>query len=247
MKQVLFFVAVFFLTMYVNSKPQFGNARLFNDNWRFILSDVKDGANPVLDDSKWRQLNLPHDWSVEGTYSPDKASCQGYLPGGIGWYRKKFNVPVNEKDKKIYIYFEGVYNRSEVFINGTSIGKRPYGYISFMYDLTPYLKFGKENTLCVRVDHSLERDSRWYSGSGIYRNVYLVSASRVHIDLWGVYLKASNVNDKKANVSIETTINNTFSSSAKVELTNEIIDPLAGKVVASGSKIIHIQPQTVVT
>lgn len=240
MKQVLFFAAVFFLTMPVFSKPQFGNARLFNENWRFILSDVKDGANPDLDDSKWRQLDLPHDWSVEGTYSPDKASCQGYLPGGIGWYRRTFNVPITEKDKKVYIYFEGVYNRSEVFINGTSIGKRPYGYISFMYDLTPYLKFGKENTLCVRVDHSLERDSRWYSGSGIYRNVYLVTASRVHIDLWGVYFKTTNVNDKKANVSIETTIDNTSVAGAKVDVTHEIIDPVSGKVIASGSKSLNI-------
>lgn len=220
----------------VAAKPQFGNALLFNDDWRFQLSDLKDGSNPSLDDSRWRLIDLPHDWSIEGIYSPDKGSCQGYLPGGIGWYRKTFIVPTTEKDKKVFIYFEGVYNRSEVFINGNSLGKRPYGYISFMYDLTPYLKFGAENVLSVRVDHSSEKDSRWYSGSGIYRNTYLVYASPVHIDLWGVYFKATNIADKNANVSVETTIKNESNVTTEIQVLNEIIDPQTGKTVSSASK-----------
>ena len=170
-------VAFLLVAATIQAKPQFGQAELFNTNWRFNLSDVKDAAASDFDDSNWRPLNLPHDWSVEGTLSPDKASCSGYLPGGIGWYRKTFTVADSEKGKKVFIYFEGVYNHSEVFINGTSVGTRPNGYISFLYDLTPYLKFGQKNLLAVRVDHSLERDSRWYSGSGIYRDVYLVYAS----------------------------------------------------------------------
>jgi len=238
MKRILFF---FFIALIANSsmvfgKPQFGNAELFNGNWKFNLGDHKDGANLTFDDSKWRHLNLPHDWSVEGVYSPDKASCQGYLPGGIGWYRKTFIVPANEKDKKIFIYFEGVYNRSEVFVNGISVGKRPNGYLSFIYDLTPYLKFGAENVLSVRVDHSKERDSRWYSGSGIYRDVYLVYASPVHLDLWGVYFKATNITDKKAIVSIETTIKNESNTTTEIQVLNEIIDPQTGKIVATVSK-----------
>ena len=227
----------------VNAKPQFGKTQLFNDNWKFTLSDVKDGANPSLDDSKWRALDLPHDWSIEGVYSPDKASCTGYLPGGIGWYRKTFNIPESEKGNKIFIYFEGVYNNSEVFINGNSVGKRPNGYISFMYDMTPFLKFGKENTLAVRVDHSLERDSRWYTGSGIYRDTYLVSASPVHLDMWGVYFKANRINKKKAEVSVETTINNSLDKTATVRILNEIIEPKTGKVVASSAKILKIDPK----
>jgi beta-galactosidase/beta-glucuronidase len=217
----------------LQAKPQFGKAELFNNNWRFNLSDVKEGSSSSLDDSKWRKLDLPHDWSVEGTLSPDKASCTGYLPGGIGWYRKSFTVPDSEKSKKVFIYFEGVYNHSEVFINGVSVGKRPNGYISFMYDLTPYLKIGQENLLSVRVDHSLERDSRWYPGSGIYRDVYLVYASPVHLDLWGVYFKANSIGPKKADVSVETTINNELSVGAEVQILHEIIDPLSGKVVAN--------------
>src|SRR5674476_1437109 len=102
---------------------------------------------------------------------------------------------------RVFIYFEGIYNHSEVFINGNSVGKRPNGYISFMYDLTPYLKFGGKNILSVRIDHSLDADSRWYTGSGIYRDTYLVYASPVHIDLWGIYFKASNITSKKADIS----------------------------------------------
>jgi len=222
------------------AQPQFGKASLFNDNWRFNLSDVKEGSLSTLDDSKWRLLNLPHDWSVEGVYSPDKASCTGYLPGGIAWYRKTFTVPATEKGNEVFIYFEGVYNHSEVFINGHSVGIRPNGYISFIYDLTPYIKYGVENLIAARVDHSLESDSRWYTGSGIYRDVYLVYASPVHIDLWGVYFKTLVVTDKKAEVLIETTIKNGLTTGTTVKISHEIIEPLTGKVVAKGSKNLEI-------
>jgi beta-galactosidase len=233
--------AILILTASVpQAKPQFGRASLFNENWRFILSDVKEGSQPQLDDSKWRLLDLPHDWSVEGVYSPDKASATGYLPGGIAWYRKTFTVPGTEKGNNAFIYFEGVYNHSEVFINGHSLGKRPNGYISFMYDLTPWLKYGEENLIAVRVDHSLDADSRWYSGSGIYRDSYLVYSSPVHIDLWGVYFKADNISTSKADVSIETTIINSLPEVTSVKISHEIIDPVTGKIVAKGSKNLKI-------
>jgi len=240
LKSFLITALLFLASGILQAKPQFGRAFLFNDGWRFNLSDIKDGAQPGFDDSKWRLLNLPHDWSVEGVYSPDKASATGYLPGGIAWYRKTFTVPESEKGDNVYIYFEGVYNHSEVFINGQSVGKRPNGYISFMYDLTPFLKYGEENLISVRVDHSLDADSRWYSGSGIYRDTYLVYSSPVHIDLWGVYFKASNITDKKAEVSVETTINNSLPSGTNVKISHEIIDPTSGKVVAKGSKNLEV-------
>jgi len=138
LKSFLVTATIFLAVGILQAKPQFGRAFLFNESWWFNLSDVKDGAQAGLDDSKWRLLNLPHDWSVEGVYSPDKASATGYLPGGIAWYRKTFTVPESEKGNNVYIYFEGVYNHSEVFINGQSVGKRPNGYISFMYDLHPF-------------------------------------------------------------------------------------------------------------
>ncbi len=241
LKSLFWTVIIILVANVVQAKPQFGRALLFNENWRFNLSDVKEGAQPELNDSKWRLLNLPHDWSVEGVYSPDKASATGYLPGGIAWYRKKFTVPVSEKENKVFIYFEGVYNHSEVFVNGHSVGKRPNGYISFLYDLTPFLKFGEENLLSVRVDHSLDADSRWYSGSGIYRNAYLIYSSPVHIDLWGIYYKVTTINEKKADISIETNINNSLSTAANVKIQHEIIEPASGKIVAKGSKNLLVE------
>lgn len=235
-KTILGALVILLSTSSLNAKPHFGNAQLFNKDWRFQLSDVQEAENLLYDDSKWRELNLPHDWSVEGTLSPDKASCTGYLPGGIGWYRKSFVVAEEHKNEKVFVYFEGVYNRSEIFINGKSVGKRPNGYISFMYDLTPYLKFGQENVIAVRVDHSQERDSRWYTGSGIYRDTYLVYAPMTHLDLWGVYFKATSISDKKAKVSVESTINNEQTNNVEVQVTNQIIDPVNGAVVATSTK-----------
>lgn len=169
------------------SQISFGDSKKINDNWKFNLQDTPEAQTANYDDSKWQSVNVPHDWSVKGQLSPTLASCTGYLPGGIAWYRKSINVPQSKSGEKVYLYFEGVYNRSEVFINGHSLGKRPNGYISFAYDATPYVKYGGENTISVRVDHSQSADSRWYSGSGIYRNVWLVYANPVHITQWGVY------------------------------------------------------------
>ncbi|HEY9048317.1 MAG TPA: sugar-binding domain-containing protein, partial [Ohtaekwangia sp.] len=144
------------------------------DEWKFQLSDTIEASSANFDDSKWRVLNLPHDWSIEGEFSEKNPAGVGggALPGGIGWYRKSFVLPPEDKDKNIFIRFDGVYRNSEVWINGTSLGKRPNSYISFEYDLTPYLDFtGKQNVLAVKVDNSQQPNSRWYSGSGIYRDV----------------------------------------------------------------------------
>ena len=161
----------------------FGQAEKFNKGWRFSLSADSTASAESFDDSQWRVLDLPHDWSVEAVPSPSLASATGYLPGGIGWYRRHFEV--TDSFPKHYIYFEGAYNRSEVYLNGHLLGKRPNGYISFMYDMTPYLKKG-ENVLAVKLDHSRYADSRWYTGSGIYRDVYLIAAPDTHIAQWGV-------------------------------------------------------------
>ena len=165
------------------AQVSFGDADKFNAEWRFNLADDSTAYRPDFNDSRWRPLTLPHDWSVESAPSQALASCTGYLPGGIGWYRKHFTV--NDEAARHYIYFEGVYNRSDVYLNGHHLGHRPNGYVSFMYDLTPYLKKG-ENVIAVRVDHSRYADSRWYTGSGIYRDVYLVSAPDMHLSQWGV-------------------------------------------------------------
>ena len=179
----------------------FGKAENFNDGWLFQKADSSAMSSPGFDDSRWRRLDLPHDWSIEGRLSPSLNSCTGYLPGGIAWYRKHFTVadslPVH------YIYFEGVYNRSEVYLNGHLLGKRPNGYVSFYYDMTPYLSRDGDNVLAVRVDHSREADSRWYTGSGIYRDVYMVGAGDVHFSPWGLGWKAESLTDKKGVVAVD--------------------------------------------
>lgn len=158
MKHIIFFITFTFLfSLRLEAQVSFGKAVNFNGGWLFQLADDSAAVVEGYDDSRWRKLDLPHDWSIEGQLSPDLASCTGYLPGGIGWYRKHFRV--TDDAARHYIYFEGVYNRSEVYLNGHLLGKRPNGYISFMYDLTPYLKEG-DNVLAVRVDHSRSADSR---------------------------------------------------------------------------------------
>ena len=167
----------------VSAQVCFGDASLFNDGWLFSLTDADGYSKAEFDDSQWRGLALPHDWSVEYEPSRDLASCTGFLPGGIGWYRKHFTV--SDSYSRHYIYFEGVYNRSEVYLNGHLLGKRPNGYVSFMYEMTEYLKNG-DNVLSVRVDHSRYADSRWYTGSGIYRDVYIIGCGDEHLSQWGV-------------------------------------------------------------
>lgn len=212
----------------------FGNRELINADWYFNLGDIKYGGAEFFDHSEWRKLELPHDWSVESVASPSLASCTGYLPGGIGWYRKDLDIPKNKEGNKVYVYFEGVYNNSEVFINGKWIGKRPNGYVSFMYDLTPYLNFGGRNVLAVRVDHSQDADSRWYTGSGIYRDVYLVYANPVHIGLWGVSYSAK-VNQKNAVLSVQAEVENTDKMPVTVKVLHEVFDR-DGKKVGAGSR-----------
>lgn len=209
----------------------FGDSHIINSDWRFHLGDIKYGGSEFYDDSSWRKLDLPHDWSVEQQASPSLASCTGYLPGGIAWYRKMLEIPEERKNDNVYVYFEGVYNNSEVFINGKWIGKRPNGYISFMYDLTPYINYGGRNVLAVRVDHSQDADSRWYTGSGIYRDVKLVFADKVHINLWGVYYNAViDKNNSSATLTLNTEINNTSDKEAFVTVLHEIYSPSGEKI-----------------
>ena len=162
----------------------------FNDDWKFSLGDIAGAENPAFDDSGWRELELPHDWAVEGDFSIENPSGTGggALPGGIGWYRKTFNAPADESDKVWRLEFDGVYMNSEVFVNGVSLGVRPYGYISFGYDISKYLHWGEENVVAVRVDNAEQPNSRWYSGCGIYRNVWMLKTGRTRVAPYGVYV-----------------------------------------------------------
>ncbi len=196
---------------YAASPSEVRDIENFCDNWRFNLGDIKNGQDIDLNDSSWRLLDLPHDWSIEGSFSKDNPAGVGggALPGGIGWYRKSFTMNESEKDKLVFTAFDGVYRNSQVWINGHYLGIRPYGYSSFQYELTPYLNYGnKKNLLAVKVDNSEQPNSRWYSGSGIYRNVWLVTTNKIYIDHWGTFITTPKVTKESAKVSIQIKVHN---------------------------------------
>ena len=227
---------------FANSRP--GSRVSFNQNWRFHLGDILNAQDSGFKDSQWRQLNLPHDWSIEGEFS-EKAPAGtggGALPGGLGWYRKTFTIPGNAKGKRIFIEFDGVYRNSEVWINGHYLGKRPYGYSSFTYELTPHLIYGGgPNVLAVKVDNSQQPNSRWYSGSGIYRNVWLTTLNPVHIEQWGTYVTTPDVNSASATIVLRTQVNNDTKSAAPVNLTTIIKDARGREVARHTEKGVAAQ------
>jgi len=232
---ITFAVSLFAMSN-ISAQTGFGKAEKINEDWRFHLGDVDAKRETDQRDRAWKVVQLPHDWSVKQTYSPSLASATGYLPGGIGWYQKKLTITKNDEGKKLYLYFEGVYNRSEVFVNGQSLGKRPNGYISFSYDITPFVKYGGENIISVRVDHSQDADSRWYTGSGIYRDVYLVRANPVHLEQWGVYAYPE-VKDNQGTLHVKTAVNNQSTSPASVNINHELIDDQGKVLVKKTTKI----------
>jgi beta-galactosidase/beta-glucuronidase len=194
----------------------------FDDDWAFHLGDVHGAQYPSFDDSDWRQLDVPHDWSIEQAFSEEHASAQAYLPGGVGWYRKTFTVLEEDQGKIVKVLFDGVYQNSEVWINGERLGKRPYGYISFAYDLTDHLNYGGENTMAVRVDHSNDADSRWYTGSGITRHVWLRKTNPVRVGQWGVFVRTPWVTDTQATAAVTTTVVNGTDAPRPVTLNSAV-------------------------
>ena len=223
------------LSFYVGYAQTGRNTKLFNSDWKFHKGEVVGGEIIDFNDQDWRNIDLPHDWSLEGPFNQEWASGMAFLPGGIGWYRKTFTVPVNSKGKKLFIYFDGVYKNSQVWINGHYLGKRPNGFISFQYELTPYLKIGANNVLAVRVDHSSFADSRWYTGSGIYRNVYLITTAPVHIGLWGVGFTTPEVSAAHAQVKVNVTIINGSIKNTTVTVKCSLVNA-GGQTVSSANK-----------
>lgn len=209
-KKLVILCSIAFYSYSAFAQSNISRKQLFDYDWKFLLGDTIAAKQKDFNDTAWRSLDLPHDWSIEGKILPKNPTKGGggYFPAGIGWYRKTFQAPVAWKGKSISVYFEGVYMNSEVFINGKSLGVRPYGYSSYMYDLTPYLEYGKENVIAVRVDNSKHLNSRWYSGSGIYRHVWMQVTNPVHVQHWGVAVTTPEVSTKKASVQLKTTLKN---------------------------------------
>ena len=205
----------------------------FDFDWRFSRGDFPTAMMPGFDDSTWQIVNVPHDWSIEGPFRAEYASGAGYAPGGIGWYRKHFTMDAAHKDKLVVVEFDGVYHNSEVWINGQFIGRRPCGYSSFQYDLTPHLRFGdRENVIAVRVDHTKFADSRWYTGSGIYRHVRLHITDRLHIGPWDVYITTPEIDETSAVIRVETVVKNAHQQVKTFSLESSVIAP-NGKAVAT--------------
>jgi beta-galactosidase len=209
----------------------------FDFGWRFFLGDATGAEQPAFADKAWRSLDLPHDWSIEGTYDEHAAAggAGGYLPTGIGWYRKTFSLPETAQGRQVIVQFDGVYEHSTVWINGHELGTRPYGFETFDYDLTPYLHFGgSPNVIAVRVDNSAQPNSRWYSGSGIYRHTWLTFSDPLSIAPFGVFVTTPDVSAAKTAVHVQVKLQNRRSSNAQVVLRTEILnthgEPLAERI-----------------
>ncbi|MGF1923244.1 MAG: glycoside hydrolase family 2 TIM barrel-domain containing protein [Bacteroidia bacterium] len=208
----------------------------FNKDWKFFLGDDENAKEIQFDDSKFRSLTLPHDWSIEGPFderNPSKPEGGG-LPTGVAWYRKEFVAPANFANRITTIEFDGVYKNSEVWLNGHFLGKRPFGYISFSYELSKYLKRGK-NVIAVKVDNSAQPDSRWYSGSGIYRNVWLSSTAKIAVAQWGVRVVATvSEGGKSAVVNIKSILQNKSLKAQEASLLYLVYDE-AGKLIVKSN------------
>ena len=216
----------------------------FSRGWKFHLGEAGGSCESSFDDSSWRSLDLPHDWGIELPYRADSPSGEGggYLDGGVGWYRKTFTAPAAWRGKRIFIGFDGAYMDSQVWINGTLLGGRPYGYISFDYDLTPHLKFGKRNTLAVRLENK-QPTSRWYSGSGIYRNVWLTVLDPLHVDGCGLFVTTPKVDAGSAAVRASVRVRNQSAESRAASIRVEILTPNGKRVSVVTSPAADIRPE----
>ncbi len=196
----------------------------FNENWKFSLSDPSGAQNGAFDDSKWQQVNLPHDYSLSQDYSGSMEAESGYKPGGVGWYRKTFTADANIADKNVIVEFNGVYMDADVYLNGVKLGNHPYGYTAFAFDLSEHLNPG-ENVIAVRVNHQTP-SSRWYSGSGIYRDVNVTVTDKVHADYKGIFVTTPGLEDnqKQAATKVETTVVNDTDAAAEVSVRQTVLD-----------------------
>lgn len=238
--------------VYVNNYTGTTRSENFSDNWKFYMGDASGAQDPGFNDSGWEQVNLPHDYSIEQEYTKSGEAESGYLLGGTGWYRKSFTLGSSAEGKQIRIDFGGVYMNATVWVNGTQVGTHPYGYTPFSFDITDYVKYGGENVITVKVDHQTP-SSRWYSGSGIYRNVDLTVTDPVHVDLYGTKIETPNLAEEAAgstvNADISTAVANDSAEEKSVTLTHTVF-PKGGdtsqsigtvtteaKTVAAGSTV----------
>jgi len=244
MNKITFILALFsfiVVCQFAHAQEKARKVYSMDQNWNFFLGEANKAYEPGFNDAGWRKSDLPHDWSIELPIDENAQSkgSGGFAVTGIGWYRKTYEMPSLKPNQQVRIEFDGIYMRSEVWINGHFLGKRPNGYVSFSYNLTPYLTKGK-NTLAVRVDNSLQPNSRWYTGSGIYRHVRLVISNPLHIKQWGVYATTPEVTKEKALVKVRTSLANAANTDQKGSL-------LASLVNAEGKEVARAQTDFMVS
>ena len=229
--------ALLLIAAFCSVACQARDVRLFDEGWLFLLGDEPEMAQPGYDDSRWRRLSLPHDWAIEGDFSATNPSGAGggALPGGVGWYRKHFRLPATEGERRYYLAFDGVYMNSTVYVNGHEVGSRPYGYSSFEYDLTPYVRPDSDNVVAVRVDNSDQPNSRWYSGCGIYRHVWLTATNPLHIARWGVHV----VTDVGGTVDVELAVSGDADGQHRPVFRHTLLAPDGRTVAVTSAKSLR--------
>ena len=232
------YAAVTLLLLVPRSAPAQAQRLSMDPGWRFMLGDPAGAQAPGFDDHTWRRLDLPHDWSIEGTPAQDAPAGGrgGFFPTGIGWYRKAFRMPASAKGQLAWLEFDGVYMNSDVWINGFHLGQRPYGYSSFAYEITSHLVPGV-NVVAVRVDNSHQPSSRWYTGSGIYRHVWLATAGPVHVEHWGVTVTTPDIDSSGATVVVRTRVRNATAASARRTLRSVILGPTGDPAARSDTAV----------
>lgn len=208
---------------------------LFNFDWKHSLGDTPAARNPDFDDSGWQDINAPHDASISGPFQQKAGPENGFRPRHIGWYRKAFKAP-EHKGKKVYIEFEGVYRDAEVWINGHYLGRNLNGYVGFTYDITPYLR--EDNVIALRYDNTYI-SSRWYTGEGLYRNVWLHIVDPLHISENGVWVYTPDIDREKAKTIVETEVENTSAHTEMVTLNTLLYSP-EGQIVGSIKSVAPI-------
>ncbi|MFD2835494.1 sugar-binding domain-containing protein [Gramella sp. AN32] len=236
MTRIIFILIALFYSSLISAQKD--NKVDFNKDWQFQKGD---STKVFSNNSDWRNIKLPHDWSIEGPFNSKWASGTGFLPGGIGWYKKTFSISNYKPENTYAIYFDGVYKNSEVWINGHLLGKRPNGFIPFQYDLTPYLKTNN-NEILVKADHTEFADSRYYSGSGIYRNVYLLQQEPVHFAQWGVFFTTPEVSAEKGKAKVAVEIKNQTDEIIKSTIKADLLDK-NGNTVATSEKPLSLRPK----
>ena len=248
MQKMLYQIAATLLVAVPIAIPSWGRSQsprqqlIADSNWKFSLGDPPDAAAPSFQDAEWRRVDLPHDWSIEGTPEEKNPSGSGggYFPTGVGWYRKTFTAPPKWKGKRVSVEFEGVAANATVYLNGKKLGIHPYAYTSFRFDLTPDLEFSGPNVLAVRVDTSEQPSSRWYCGSGIYRHVRIVVTGPLHISPWGVFVSTPEASGESAKVVVRIRVQNDSAQAAEVSVRTTLLSA-DGKPAAKGQSELRVE------